>query len=186
MANALEQQILDILKQARDEIRVNMDARGVNASGRTSASVRVEKYDKGFRLIGGTNGTHPVTDYPRWKGTADAADTAPIPTLEFGRGVSTKTPPVPRAFYYIIRQWTRDKGLNFSSETERSTFAYFLSRKIAREGTERARNHIDIYSTPVMNAKDRINVAVKTNVFKTLREAILQVKAASLQGAFTS
>ena len=185
MASTLEQQIWSILEQARDEIRVNMNVRGVNASGRTSESVRVEKYDKGLRLVGGTNGTHPVTDYPQWKGTAFAADTAPIPTLEFGRGVSFKNPPVPRAFYYIIRQWTRDKGLNFSSESERSTFAYFLSRKIAREGTERSRNHIDIYSTPVMNAKDRINEAVKASIQNTLRAALSGMSVTNLAGAFT-
>lgn len=186
MANTLEQQIWDILDQAGKEIRVNMSSRRVNASGRTSASIRVEKYDKGLRLVGGTEGTHPVTDYPQWKGTADAADTAPIPTLEFGRGVSTKTPPVPRAFYYIIRQWSHDKGLSFTSESERSTFAYFLSRKIAREGTERSRNHIDVYSTPVMNAKDRINAAVTSSIQNTLRAVLGGMKTENLRGAFTS
>lgn len=186
MANTLEQQIWNILDQAGKEIRVNMSSRRVNASGRTAESIRVEKYKTGLRLVGGTNGTHPVTDYPAWRGTADAADTAPIPTLEFGRGVSTKTPPVPRAFYYIIREWTRDKGLNFASESERSTFAYFLSRKIAREGTQRSRNHIDIYSTPVMNAKDRINEIVTSSLQKTLRAALGGMKIESLQGAFSS
>lgn len=185
MASTLEQQIWSILEQTRDEIRANTETQHVNASGRTSASIRVEKYDKGFLLLGGTNTTHPVPDYPKWKGTADASDTAPIPTLEFGRGVSQKTPPVPRAFYYIIRQWTRDKRLQFSSETERSTFAYFLSRKIAREGTERSRNHINIYSMPVMSAKERINAAIKDNVHKTLRDALLKVSTESLHGAFT-
>ena len=185
MANALEQQIWSILEQAGTEIRVNMQSKRIDASGRTAASIHVERYDKGMRLVGGTEGTHPVTDYPAWRGTADAADTAPIPTLEFGRGVSTKTPPVPRAFYYIIRQWTRDKWLNFSSESERSTFAYFLSRKIAREGTERSRNHIDIYSTPVMNAKDRINAIVKASVQNTLRAALGGMSVTNLTGAFT-
>lgn len=186
MANTLEQQIWDILDQAGKEIRVNMSSRHVNASGRTAESIHVERYDKGLRLVGGTNSTHPVTDYPAWRGTADAADTAPIPTLEFGRGVSTKTPPVPRAFYYIIRQWTRDKGISFGSESERSTFAYFLSRKIAREGTERSRNHIDIYSTPVMNAKDRINAAVTSSIQNTLRAVLGGMKTENLRGAFTS
>lgn len=186
MANALEQQIWSILEQAGTEIRVNMSSRRVNASGRTSASIHVERYDKGMRLVGGTEGTHPVHDYPQWKGTADAADTAPIPTLEFGRGASTKMPPVPRAFYYIIRQWSRDKGLSFTSESERSTFAYFLSRKIAREGTERSRNHIDIYSTPVMNAKDRINAAVTSSIQNTLRVALTGMEIKNLRGAFTS
>ena len=37
-----------------------MEAKKINASGRTAASFRVEKYDKGFRLIGGGEGAAPI------------------------------------------------------------------------------------------------------------------------------
>ena len=64
MANELETQIIRILTETRDEIRANMEAKKINASGRTSASLRVEKFDGGYRLVGGMNTTHKVNDYP--------------------------------------------------------------------------------------------------------------------------
>lgn len=182
MANGLESDIINVLEQTKQEIRANMEARRINASGRTSASLRVETYDKGVRLVGGTEGTHRVTEYPAWRGTADAPDTAPIPTLEFGR----KGGDVPRAFYYIIKQWSRDKGLQFGSESERGTFAYFVARKIARDGTQRNKQHTDVYSTPVENAKERITQAIQASVNNTLKAALTQARTTNLRGAFTS
>lgn len=180
----LEKQIISMLTQAREEIRANMQAQRINASGRTSASLRVEKYDKGFRLVGGTNGMHVVSDAPSVLGV-EASDTAPIPTLEFGRA-GGGNPPVPRGFYYIIREWTRAKGINFASESERGTFAYFLARRIARAGTKRNTNHADVYSTPVMNARERIEKAIKLSLQNTIRAALGGGEVTNLKGAFTT
>ena len=180
----LEQQIIAILTQARDEMRANMQAQRINASGRTSASLRVEKYEGGVRLVGGTDGTHPVSDTPSGLGI-EAADTAPIPTLEFGRA-GGGSPPVPRGFYYIIREWTREKGLNFASESERGTFAYFLARKIAREGTKRHQIPADVYSTPVMNARERIEIIIKSSLRNTISAALSGATVTNLEGAFTT
>ena len=182
MANELETQIIRILTETRDEIRANMEAKKINSSGRTSASLRVEKFEGGYRLVGGTNTTHKVNDYPY--GDAQANDTAPIPTLEFGRS-GGGNPPVPRGFYYIIREWSREKGINFASEKERSTFAYFLSRKIAREGTRRNTSHEDVYSTPVMLARQRIEQAINASISNTIRAALGQTEVSSIRGAFT-
>ena len=121
---------------------------------------------------------HGIADSPDIYGS----DTAPIPTLEFGR----KSGKVPRGFYYIIKEWTREKGLNFASESERGTFAYFVARKIAREGTKRNMTNADVYSTPVMNAKDRIEKAVKANLNNTLMAALTSPRVVNLRGAFTN
>ena len=179
MSSTLEQEIWGILNQTKDEIRANMSSKHINATGRTSASIHVETFEKGVRLVGGSNDTHPVADYPY--GSAEAPDTAPIPTLEVGRQGGD----VPRGFYYIIRQWSRDKGLSFSSERERNTFAYFLARKIAREGTRRNKLHEDIYSTPVENAKERITKAARESMTNTLQAVLGGVQVTSLRGAFT-
>lgn len=184
MASALESEIIRVLTETRDQIRANMQARNINASGRTSESLRVEVQDDGIALLGGYNTKHPVEDYPAIMGTAEASDTAPIPTLEVGRA-GGGSPPVPRGFYYIIRQWSRDKGLSFASESERSTFAYFLSRKIARQGTKRNIENEDIYSTAVMQAKDKIYNVIRASVSNTVRAALGQAKITSLKGAFT-
>lgn len=168
MASTLESDIIRILNETRDVIRANMAARNINASGRTSASIRVEPYEGGVRLVGGYNTTHKVDDYPALLGTLETADTAPIPTLEIGRAGGR----VPKGFYYIIREWSREKGLSFSSESERSTFAYFVARKIARTGTLRHVQPENIYSQPVAVAKEKILQIFAQNVTRTVRAAL--------------
>lgn len=180
MANTLEADIIRILTDTRDKIRANMDVKKVNASGRTSASVRVEPYDGGVKLVGGYDTTHKIEDYPAILGTLDASDTAPIPTLEVGRVGGN----VPRGFYYIIREWSREKGLNFSSESQRGTFAYFVARKIARSGTKRSTDQVDIYSTPVEEAKVKINEILRESLSRTVRAALGGSSVKGLKGAF--
>lgn len=178
MSDGIKSSIVRILTQARDEMRANMEARNINASGRTSASLRVEEYEGGVRLVGGNTSTHGI-DTPT--GTITQRDTAPIPTLEVGREGGN----VPRGFYYIIKQWTREKGLQFSTESERGTFAYFLARKIAREGTRRHAMPVDVYSTPVMNAKDALNELISSTMSNTVAAAVRGIKTTNLRGAFT-
>lgn len=177
MATPLESEIIKVLTETRDEIRANMQAQRINASGRTSASLRVEIYEGGVRLVGGYNGRHDIADAPGIYGN----DTAPIPTLEFGREGGK----VPLGFYYIIKDWAKSKGLNFANESERATFAYFVARKIAREGTRRNDNHADVYSTPVNNAKEKINMIIRQSVNNTIRAALGGGNITSLRGAFT-
>lgn len=180
MANSLEQQIISVLNNTRDQIRANMEREGVNASGRTSASIRVVTGTGVFALVGGYNSAHGV----QGGDGITAGDTAPIPTLEVGRK-GGGNPPVPRGFYYIIREWTRVKGLSFASETERNTFSYFLSRKIAREGTERHEHNKDIYSTPVNNARTVLMDIFRGSLQNTIRAALGRAQVTSLKGAFT-
>ena len=180
MANTLEADIIRILSETRDKICANMDAQKVNASGRTSASIRVEPYEGGVKLVGGTDSDHKIEDYPAILGTLDASDTAPIPTLEVGRVGGN----VPRGFYYIIREWSREKGLNFQSESERGTFAYFVARKIALSGTKRSTAPLDIYSNPVEEAKAKINEILRESLSRTVRAALGGSSVKGLKGAF--
>ena len=164
MATPLENEIIKVLEQTRDEIRANMEAQRINASGRTSASLRVEEYPGGVRLVGGYDKTRDVPNSPG----IYANETAPIPTLEFGREGGK----VPRGFYYIIKEWTREKGLHFGTESERQTFAYFLSRKIAREGTRRHEVPEDVYSTPAQQAAKALQTDLTLLVRTTIKEVI--------------
>jgi hypothetical protein len=59
---------------------------------------------------------------------------------------------VPFGFTAILVQWSRDKGIGFSTESKRRSFAYLLGRKIAREGTERHRQPINDIYTPAVTA----------------------------------
>lgn len=178
MANILEADIIRVLTQTRDKIRARMEAEKVNASGRTSASMRVEPYEGGVRLVGGYNTTHDIDAGSR--GTITAADTAPIPTLEFGSGSGK----VPKGFYYIIREWAKEKGIQFANDTERGTFAYFVARKIAESGTKRFVSHIDVYSTPVTEAKNEIEKLCTESISRTVRAALGGASVQTLKGAF--
>jgi hypothetical protein len=146
------QNIAQILLQARDEIRANMQAKGINASGRTSAALEVVQGDGKIALIK-TQGQN-----------------APFGTLQYGRAGGR----VPAGFYEILKQWSRDKGLSFSSEQERGTFAYFLARKIAREGTQRHRSpRNDIYDEPLEKAVDGVRQEARKYILGTIK-AVLQ------------
>ena len=49
----IDEYIEQRLEKLKGEIVGNMASKKINASGRTASSFRVEKYDNGFRLIGG-------------------------------------------------------------------------------------------------------------------------------------
>ena len=141
-------QIAQILETCKGQIQSNMASRNINASGRTSKSLQVERYAGGMRLI------------------SKGEKVAPFETVQYGR----KAGKVPKGFYYIIKQWSREKGLTFSKESERSTFAYFLSRKIAREGTERHRTPDEqVYTPPVTEAVKAIRATIGANVVQIIK-----------------
>jgi len=138
----VKRQVSERLQAAVSEIQASMAANGVNASGRTSASVRVRTTERGVQLVAG------------------GGDAAPFGTVEVGRAGGK----VPAGFAAILEQWSRDKGLQFDTERERRSFAYLLGRKIAREGTERHRQPIDVYSGIVKVAADDVRKIVTKGV----------------------
>ena len=113
------------LNLLKERIISNHLSAGQRASGKTAASLNVMAEADFVSLLG----------------------RKAIGTLETGR----KAGPVPKNFYLIIKQWSKDKGLTFESESQRGTFAYFVAKKIAEEGTDLfiqgGRN--DIYSNEI-------------------------------------
>ena len=101
--NSVMDEIERVLLEVRDEIRAKMASEGVNASGRTSAGIQVQRYESGVRLV------------------LTGDDVAPLATLEVGR----RGGKVPMGFSDIIEQWSRDKGLSFPRDRDRRRFAYF-------------------------------------------------------------
>ena len=167
MEDRIKQIVVAILAKARDDVRANMQAKGINASGRTSASIIVRETDTGVQLVGGKPGQHIVSGQPRGVDVL-ADDTAPIPTLEIGRPGGN----VPKGFYYILKQWTRDKGIPFAKESERQTFAYFLARRIARDGTRRHEMPEDVYTTPAKEAATSIQKDMTLLVATEIKTAL--------------
>lgn len=131
----LQESILTILAQTRNEILANMSAKNINASGRTANSLKAEAYEGGVRLY------------------FAAGDRAPMDTLEIGRPGGA----VPRNFTDIIEQWSKDKGLNWGSDKQRRKIAGAVAwGKIRRFGTDRNTNPVDVYSTAMEKAKEQI------------------------------
>lgn len=161
----LHKDIVSVLEQCKAEIQATMAAKGINASGRTSRGFRVEEYSGGIRLVLAHEEHATIECKPRGMGGVQVG-VAPLQTLEIGRPGGR----VPKGFYYIIKQWTRDKGLSFGKESERQTFAYFLSRKIAREGTRRHAEKVQVYDLPVKKAKSIIMSDLRTAVTNVMVE----------------
>lgn len=151
MYNSLLDEVERVLFEIRDEIKMEMAAKGINASGRTSDNIRVERYEGGVRLV------------------IAPGNVAPLGTLEVGRSKGD----VPRGFTDILEQWSRDKGLQFASETERRSFAYLLGRRIAREGTNRHWQPENVYSAAVQRGLQKLRHDVKANVTQYLHDNLI-------------
>lgn len=148
--NSIEQDILRVLMQTRDEIRANMASKGINASGRTSASLTAEQYADGVRLY------------------FKAGDRAPMETLEIGRPAGK----VPYRFTDIIVQWSKDKGLNWGNEKQRRKIAGAVAwGKIRRFGTNRHTHPVDVYSTPMQQAKERLQKDIRVAIVGMMQTA---------------
>lgn len=146
--------VIEVLEEAKQRIQDNMAAKDINASGRTSRSFRVERYNGGVRLVMGGTGE----------------PTAPLETLEVGRPAG----PIPSNITDILVQWSRDKGIPFDRESQRRSFAYLLGRRIEREGTLRNKHNEDIYTTVVMETAESIVGEVTVAVTKKIHEQLRQ------------
>lgn len=159
----LEQTIFDTLEQARQEILANMAAQHENASGRTSRGFRTEAYTGGIRLVLAHDEFATIQCEPNPPKDLKSVQVgvAPLETLEIGYDSKSG---VPRGFYYIIKQWTRDKGIQFGKESERQTFAYFVAQHIAEHGTKRSREHVKIYDIPAKKAEYKIRTDIRAAI----------------------
>lgn len=152
-SSAFASRITAIMEQCANEIRGNMKQKNINASGRTSASIAVQTYDEGIKVV------------------SLAGNHAPLPTTEVGR----KGGKVPSGFRFIIEEWSHNKGIQFATDRERMTFSYFVARRIAQDGTLRNKQNEDVYSSPVERAKAEIGQiwsqlvvnSIKTHKFVT-------------------
>jgi len=143
--------IVGQLETARDDIRANMSSEGVNASGRTSASLRVEdRGDKVVLVIGGDR--------------AKYGRTAPLETLQIGSRPGMRGD----WFKSVIVQWTREKGLTFENESHRWAVSTIIARNIEAEGTARHRNPIDVYSSVV----DKTTSGIRSLIAADFRQAL--------------
>lgn len=151
--NSIIDEVVGILTEVRDEIQENMAAKQINASGRTSGGMQVQRYEGGVRLV------------------LTGERVAPLATLEVGRQGGK----VPSGFTEIIEEWSRDKGLAFGSEKDRRRFAYLTARKIAREGTQRHKLPTDVYSDEVTRGVARLKDGIKAQVTEYIHNSLINI-----------
>lgn len=137
-----------ILDECRVEIQRNMADNDINASGRTSASFKVEKYAGGVRLV------------------SRGEDIAPFASIENGN-------PPTWLSRNVLRQWVIEKRIVFNSEEERERFVWNLQQKIGWEGTERYRQpNNSITTPPITEAVEKLKEATKTMILKEITSVI--------------
>lgn len=129
------QEILNIeLSRLKTDIATRSEQAGQRATGKTIASVSVENVsESGGQLLG--------NDY--------------IGVLATGR----KGGKVPYDFIDILKRWATAKGITFSDERQFNTWAYFVKKKIQKEGTVLYRSGVtkDIFDTPIADFQTRLS-----------------------------
>lgn len=145
----LRQIVQTRLMALKEAIQSKMASEGVNASGRTSESLTVRQNENKIELV------------------KVAGNNAPMATLEVGvgGGVVEATP----TFRQILFQWSKDKGISLS-DREREVFAWFLSKRIEREGTLRHSNNIDIYSSLVAETIQDLKKSIREECIKAIKQ----------------
>lgn len=121
--------------QLRDEIREEISKKGLRASGRTQDSLRV--YVDGNTVVLEGRAFFPALQYgsSAWKGTTGIRCTF-------------------NEFKAIIRDWVRDKGLNFGQHKEHERVVGAITASIIRNGTKvhREGQRLDVYDTLINEA----------------------------------
>jgi hypothetical protein len=163
--NSVLDRVETILNEARDAIRAEMAAKDINATGNTSKSFRVERYDGGIRLVMG----------------GESFPTAPLETLEVGRPggnvpggfrmTKAGVRDVSNTFKAILVDWARDKGIvGFGWGA-----ATLLGRRIASEGTLRNKAPKVVYTEAVIEARDEIMRTATVTVTDKIHEELLKL-----------
>lgn len=155
----IEEEIRQVLGQAKAEIQANMAAKNINASGRTSAAFAVVETPDDISLV------------------LQAGQHAPLATLEIGRpggnvpGGFRMTKKgivdVSNKFKWLLILWARDKGFDLGWGG-----ATMLGRRIAAEGTLRNKAHVDVYSTPVHKAVAELDRIIPRHILGQINEIV--------------
>lgn len=132
------------LLKLKDVIAANMQAQGLNASGKTSKSLEIVQNENGTALVGRSF----------------------FSVLETGR----KAGKVPKNFRQIIEKWATDKGLTFETPAKLRSFSYLVARKIAAEGTKQYRTgrRTDVFTDAINETVTSIQNQLGSEVLKEI------------------
>lgn len=161
-----ETMVYATLERIRQRISDNIESKGIRASGKTQASMRIEMREDGGRLVG-----RPAF----W-------------TLEEGRPAGR----VPYNFVGIIKQWMIDKGLSYTlvpyvrrpsrrwqpkytvEERSLNMAAGSIAHSIATRGTllYRQGGRKDIYSDVIADEVQKLTEKITLQIVETIQQSI--------------
>lgn len=110
----LKNKIFKLFDEVIQDLKDEMEARNKVASGKTLRSFELRDTEEGYELV-------QVLD-----------DAAPLYILQEGREPGK----VPYDFTSILEKWSEDKGIVFTTERERHSFAYLLGKRIKERGIQ--------------------------------------------------
>lgn len=149
---AIDNLIQTALNSLADDIRQNMANNNENATGRTSASFKVVKTEKSYKLI------------------SEAGDHAPIESLEIGHPPSLVELPA-------LEEWASAKFGYVGKDATR--VAKRVQKKIAKSGTNRhieyeQGNRTDIYSSATYETAEALSKDLRKKILQTIQTEIKQ------------
>ena len=151
--------VAERLDDLRKRIIANMDAAGQRATGRTAASLQVERVSENeVRLVARPFFSALETGSAPWSG-------------------KTGNPMSAEEFREVIRNWAVAKGLFAAADKELPRFAYLAARKIMREGSRlyRIGGRTDIFTSEVAAAEREIKEAVAKDLSVSVSQIITQI-----------
>lgn len=110
----LNDKIFKLFDEVIQDLKNEMEIRNKVASGNTLRSFELRDTTEGYELIQSLD------------------DAAPLYVLQDGREPGR----IPYDFTSILEKWSEEKGISFTTEKERHSFAYLLGKRIKEKGIE--------------------------------------------------
>ena len=134
----LKNKIFKLFDEVIQDLKDEMEIRNKVASGKTLRSFEFRDTEDGYELV-------QVLD-----------DAAPLYILQDGREPGK----VPYDFTSILEKWSEEKGIVFTTERERHSFAYLLGKRIKERGIE---GSPDDWITEIL---ERVNIKLEDVIYE--------------------
>ena len=134
----LKNKIFKLFDEVIQDLKDEMEARNKVASGKTLRSFELRNTEEGYELIQSID------------------DAAPLYILQEGREPGK----VPYDFTSILEKWSEEKGIVFTTERERHSFAYLLGKRIKERGIQ---GSPDDWITEIL---ERVNIKLEDVIYE--------------------
>lgn len=140
----LNDKIFKLFDEVIQDLKNEMEIRNKVASGNTLRSFELRDTTEGYELIQSLD------------------DAAPLYVLQDGREPGR----IPFGFTEILERWSEEKGIAFTSERERHSFAFLLGKRIKEKGIQ---GSPDDWITEIL---ERVNIKLEDIVYSWALEEL--------------